>query len=58
MPNMTDTERREILFRKLNRVSILISKNASKIAEGHDLTKEDWTEAANLFNECMNLFYP
>ena len=58
MPNMTDTERREILFRKLNRVSVLIAKNASKIAAGNDLTKEDWTEAASLFNECMNLFYP
>ena len=58
MPNMTDTERREILFQKLNRVSILIAKNASKIAAGHDLTKEDWSEAASLFNECMNLFDP
>lgn len=58
MPNMTDTERREILFRKLNRVSVLIAKNANKIEQGKDLTNEDWKEAAALFNECMNLFNP
>ena len=54
---MNDTQRHE-LFVKLNKVSVLIAKNANKIEQGKDLTREDWKEAAVLFNGCMGLFYP
>jgi len=54
---MNDEQRKE-LFVKLNRVSVLIAKNANKIEQGKDLTNEDWKEAAATFNECMNLFNP
>ena len=54
---MNDTQRHE-LFVKLNKVSVLIAKNANKIEQGKDLTHEDWKEAAALFNDCMGFFYP
>ena len=54
---MNDTQRHE-LFVKLNKVSVLIAKNANKIEQGKDLTSEDWKEAATLFNDCIGLFYP
>lgn len=54
---MNDTQRHE-LFVKLNKVSVLIAKNANKIERGKDLTREDWKEATALFNECINLFNP
>lgn len=58
MTEEEDKKRRHELFVKLNLVSVLIAKNANKIEQGKDLTNEDWKEAAALFNECMNLFYP
>ena len=54
---MNDAQRHE-LFVKLNQVSVLIAKNANKIERGKDLTREDWKEAAALFNDCTGLFYP
>lgn len=54
---MNDAQRHE-LFVKLNKVSVLIAKNANKIEQGKDLTREDWKEATAFFNECVGLFYP
>ena len=54
---MNDAQRHE-LFVKLSKVSVLIAKNANKIERGKDLTREDWKEAAALFNDCVGLFYP
>ena len=54
---MNDAQRHE-LFVKLNKVSVLIAKNANKIERGKDLTREDWKEAAALFNDCMVFFIP
>lgn len=54
---MNDAQRHE-LFVKLNKVSVLIAKNANKIEQGKDLTREDWKEATALFNDCVSLFYP
>lgn len=58
MDTEEDKKRRHDIFVKLNRVSVLIAKNANKIEDGKDLTGEDWKEAAELFNECMNKFWP
>lgn len=58
MDTEEDKKRRHDIFVKLNRVSVLIAKNANKIEDGKDLTNEDWKEAAELFNECMNQFWP
>ena len=48
--------RRWDVFVKLNRVSVLIAKNVNRLNKGIDLTKEDWKEASDLFNECMEQF--
>lgn len=54
---MNDAQRHE-LFVKLNKLSVLIAKNANKTEQGKDLTREDWKEAAALFNDCTSLSYP
>lgn len=54
---MNDAQRHE-LFVKLNKVSVLIAKNANKTEQGKDLTREDWKEAAALFNDCTSLSCP
>lgn len=54
---MNDAQRHE-LFVKLNKLSVLIAKNANKTEQGKDLTCEDWKEAAALFNDCTSLSCP
>lgn len=58
MAKKLSKKRRDELFIKLNRVNVMIAKNAVKIDQGKDLTSEDWKEAAALFNECISAFNP
>ena len=56
MAKKLSKKRRDELFIKLNRVNVMIAKNAVKIDQGKDLTSEDWKEATTLFNECVSAF--
>ena len=58
MAKKLSKKRRDELFIKLNRVNVMIAKNAVKIDQGKDLTSEDWKEVTALFNECVSAFDP
>ena len=55
MDTEEDKKRRHDIFVKLNRVSVLIAKNATRVDRGENLVFDDWEETFDLLGDCAGV---